>query len=337
MAVVAAVILMMPGTAQAEERPWREIPLPALWPEFQITEVAGVAPNEAWIAGFEGRGCVDLPPLPPWGAPSVCSQNAIVRKWNGTRWENKNPPGLWNLQVQDLEASSRTNVWLTGSEGSYLARWDGSRWTRVEPPSGCDYASQIHPVGADELWAVFIGPVFGDSCLARWKAGAWQVHTITGRSVHHVGSTGPGEIVIGTNTTDGNNIRATYRYTGSGWEPLPIPPSHPALLFTGHGARYYGTWNQQDLRKVTTAGTETILPPPSGAGSYLLDDLGRLWAQGNGVFYRYDGTAWQTISAGLTVPPLYDWTSLPGTQGVLWAIGATTTDDTRTHHILTNG
>src|SRR4051794_9505290 len=167
----------------------------------------------------------------------------------------------------------------------------GTRWSQVAAPPGCSYASQVHAVGGDELWAVYLAPNIGDSCVARWKAGTWQVHTITGRTVEHLGSPGPGEIVIGTVTTDGANTRATYRYTGSAWEPLPIPPDHPPLLLTGHGARYYGTWNQQDLRKVTTTGTETIPPPPSDAGSYLLDDLGRLWAHNADTLYRYDGTA----------------------------------------------
>src|SRR4051812_10341130 len=126
-AMVAAVILMMPGMAQAEERPWREVPLPTLWPEFGITHVAAAGPNETWIAGYEGIQCIPL----PWPRGNkLCSGNTIVRKWNGTQWENRNPLGLLIYAVNDLQASSPTNVWVTGGN-NYLARVEGSHWSQV--------------------------------------------------------------------------------------------------------------------------------------------------------------------------------------------------------------
>jgi hypothetical protein len=331
MAMVAAVILMMPGTAQAEERSWREVPLPTLWPKFGITQVAGAGPNEAWIAGYEGQQCIDV--WWPRGG-KVCSGNAIVRKWNGTRWENKNPLGLLAPFIIDLQASSPTNVWVVGAN-DFLLRWDGTRWSRAATPPGCSGVGQIHPVGADELWATFgSATTAGHTCVARWKAGTWQVHMFT-TWVHHIGSTGPGEIVIDALDTD-TKPQTTYRYTGSTWESLPIPPSHPDLKLTSPGARYYGTCCKEDLLKVTTAGTETIPAPPDGARYKLVDDLGRLWAHNDDTLYRYDGTAWQTVPTGLTLSPISDWTSAPNSQGALWAITGTI-DSNGPYHILTNG
>ena len=334
--VLTAATLLIPAVAaHADERRWLEVPLPSLWPEFQISELAGAGPNEAWIAGYEGKNCVSWS-VPGWGNPSVCSMNAIVRKWNGAAWENKNPPGLWNLQVEDLEASSRTNVWLTGQnlQGQYLARWDGTRWTQITAPPGCFYPRNLHPVGSDELWASFSGSAWGDSCVARWKAGTWQVHPFTARTIDFVGSPAPGEVHISTNTVEGLNTRATLRFTGSGWEPAPTPASHPALSLAGGGALYYRVWNRQDTLKVTTEGTETIPAAPDGASPFLLDDLGRLWASNaSPTLYRYDAPAWVPVPT--SAPFTSSVTSLPESNGVLWTLS--TTGSPPVHHTHTNG
>lgn len=323
----AALVAGLAAPAHAAERPWRLMDAPfGLWPQSGLTDVTALGPQDVWAAGFEGHGCVEVPIA--GGVPlRFCSSNAIVRKWNGSSWENRNPPGLWNMKVRDLGSSPSGDVWLSGEKdnGAYLARWDGSGWSRVTPPEPCESATnlQVAPVG-DAVWA-------SNGCLARWRNGTWTTYD-TDFYVHTIHPVSDTELWARGTDLPFRDVIA--RWDGGTWVEADVPEGYTYLLAAGPQGVLLGGPTKTELM-LGTGGTWTAIPkPPSSGGGYHVAEDGSLWSaddpDGPGArFYRFDGQTWQSTPmpalARTGIGDLdrggFDFTGIPGTNGAMVAVG----------------
>ncbi|MGW5415428.1 hypothetical protein [Actinomadura geliboluensis] len=327
-AAAALVAGLAAAPAHAGESPWRAADAPGgLWPESGLNEVAAVGARDVWAAGFEGLACVDWS-WPGMGAGSVCSFNAVVRHWNGTGWENRNPPGAWNLETTDLDASSPENVWLSGAKmgEGYLARWDGSRWTQIALPEECKTATYL------QLEAVDGGVWASNGCLARWENGTWTTYGNTIGFIHRTYA------VSDTELWASGSLLAPYRsgiarWDGDKWVPADdVPDGYTQLAVAGPGHVWVDGPGKTELMHLTAAGWSAAPKPPSAYLAYTLGEDGSLWTgtdprKPGAVFYRFDGEQWQTIpmpaqtGTGSRNRGGFDYTALPGTGNGMIAVG----------------
>lgn len=325
---VAALVAGLAAPAHAAERPWRTTDAPpGLWPESGLTDVTAPGPQDIWAAGFEGHSCVDWS-WPGMGAGSVRSSNAIVREWNGSSWLNRNPPGAWNLEIQDIDASAPGNVWLSGSKmgQGYLARWDGSRWTQVALPESCKTATYLQLEAVDGgVWAV-------NGCLARWRNGTWTTYDIDA-FIHRIHAVSDTEL-----WADGSRLGpygpAMARWDGSRWSEPDVPDGYTDLLTAGPSGVLLSGPGKTDLM-LRRDDTWTAIPkPPSAYLSYRIADDGSLWTgtdptKPGALFYRFDGDTWNSTpmpaqtGTGSRNRGGFDYTPVSTTPGAMVAAATT--------------
>ncbi|MFA1539064.1 hypothetical protein [Actinomadura monticuli] len=322
----AALVAGLAAPAQAAERPWRTTEAPSgLWPESGLTDVTALSPQEVWAAGFEGHSCVDWS-WPFMGAGSICSSNAIVRRWNGASWENRNPPGAWNLEIVDIDASSPENVWLSGGKADqgYLARWDGSRWTQIALPESCASAVYLRLEAVDDgVWA-------SNGCLARWRNGAWTAYDVDAY-VHRIDAVSDTELWAGGSRL-GPYRSAMLRWDGTEWSEPAVPDGYTDFLAAGPGGVLLSGPGKPELMFRRGGTWEAIPKPPSDYLGYRFGDDGSLWSgadpRGAGaLLYRFDGESWQSsplparTGTGSRNRGGFDFAPLPATGGGMVAVG----------------
>ncbi|MFB4309187.1 hypothetical protein [Actinomadura sp. GTD37] len=322
----AVLVAGLAAPAQAAERPWRTSGPPGgLWPESGLTEVTASGPQDIWAAGFEGHSCVDWS-WPGMGAGSVCSSNAVVRKWNGSSWENRNPPGVWNLEIQDIDASAPGNVWVSASKAgqAYLARWDGSAWTQIALPESCKTATYLQLEAVDGgVWAV-------NGCLARWRNGSWTTYDMDAY-LHRVHAVSDTDV-----WADGSGLGpfgpAIAHWDGAQWSDGDVPDGYNALLTAGPGGVLVSGQGKTELMLRGGGAWRAIPVPPSAYLGYRFGDDGSLWtgsdpAQPGALLYRFDGQAWQSspmpaqTGTGSRNRGGFDLGTVPGTNGGMVAVG----------------
>ncbi|WP_396447721.1 hypothetical protein [Actinomadura sp.] len=322
---VAVLLTGLAAPADAAERPWRTTePPPRLWPESGLTGVTAPGPQDIWAAGFEGHACVDWS-WPGFGAGTICSSNAIVRQWNGSSWQNRNPPGVWNLEPVDIDALPG-NVWLSGAKGGggYLAHWDGSRWSQIQLPEACESSHYIQVEAVDDgVWV-------SNGCLARWRNGTWTTYD-TGVFVHAVYTVSDTELWAAGSVL-GPFRPAIVRWDGDSWEVPDVPEGYTDLVTAGPGTVLLSGPGKDDLM-LRTGGAWTAIPkPPSAHIGYRVGDDGSLWTgsdptEPGAVFYRFDGETWQSTpmpaqtGTGSRNRGGFDLAPVSGTNGAMVAVG----------------
>ncbi|PKT71284.1 hypothetical protein CW362_19680 [Streptomyces populi] len=200
----------------------------------RLTDVAVLAADDVWAAGFDKSGAADPQllhydgkqwkhePLPdvlaPTDNPPVIDEigEGVLwmhpptdpagtganrwAQWDGTHWSTvpNPPPG----KVRLLDAADPDDIWALTDERTAL-HWDGTRWTTTRLPYR---TSDLTVAGPDDVWAV------------------------------GVRSTGPG-----TRLSDGGQYvqPASMHWDGTSWKPVktpqvrfadPVPPEAGASL-----------------------------------------------------------------------------------------------------------
>lgn len=218
---------------------------------------------------------------------------------NFGRVERVAPGGVTVVSYQpalrDVSMSSPTNAVVVGWN-MFLARWDGSKWTVDSPPAGMQVVRILQGVwtgGSANAWAVG-----NANTIIRWDGTAWiKVSEATGPialSDNYNAVTGVGNTVwiVGDNTILRCTVPATCVNESSGGSgalySIWSTADGSTKVAVGAGGRIIrsvsgGTW--QPMASPTTRALARV----SGSGP---NDI---WAVGDSVLLRYNGTQWTTI------------------------------------------
>ncbi|MGW5412998.1 hypothetical protein [Actinomadura geliboluensis] len=283
LSAVLGLSLLTPGTAHAAA--WHSVPLPFLWWQNRIEDIAAAGPGSVWIAGVQGY----IPGLPL----PVSYGNPVVRRWDGSGWKEY-PLNGWTGQGSIYEvAAAPGEVWVMG--GGYLARFDGAAFQKVAPPP---HVSDIE-AGAGGVYAT----AWSDGTAYKWNGSGWDPSPLppdalwTGDAYETVdppaaepvraAANGPSGLYALADLDPLDDIAArVWRRTAGGWSEVPVPAGLLARTITQ-------------------------------------DATGRLWAAG-GIsneysVYSLDGTTW-TKQYGPAISGVYQLVAVPGT-GTVWGRG----------------
>lgn len=215
------------------------------------------------------------------------------------RVERVTPGGVTVLSYQpamrDVSISSPTNAVAVGWN-MFLARWDGGKWTVDSPPPGMQTVRILQGAwtgGPANAWAVGNG-----NTILRWDGATWSkvsdIFSPVATQDNYNAVTGVGSTVwiVGDNTILRCTAPATCANEASG----------------GTGA-LYGIWSTTDgsTKVAVGAGGRIIRSVAGGAWQSMTSPTTRalarvsgsgpndIWAVGDSVLLRYDGTQWTNI------------------------------------------
>ena len=173
---------------QWDSHAWVRMAIPSPGDSTWLRGVVAVGPNEVWAVGemkVEGR----------------FSFRTFILRYDGTSWERvfaPNPGGRY-LSLQDVDATSPTQVWAVGHWGNQyplLLRWNGLEWEKARM-RGLDFKSDesfdsIDAVTPRDIWVVGNGR---DRSLALHRVGKrWirtRFHDVSGEPWLHGVAAGP--------------------------------------------------------------------------------------------------------------------------------------------------
>ncbi|MFA1537592.1 hypothetical protein [Actinomadura monticuli] len=342
-AVPAAAQVSSPAAAPARAATgeWRQVGLPFLWPSAGLIDVSAAGPSDVWVAGLQGAFCI--PQIASWGCYAKSDGNPVVRRWNGSGWQEYPLPG-WsgNGLMTAVGTAAPDDVWVSSlgyyEQEKYLAHFDGSAFTEIQPPMP-NTPYRVFS-GAAGTW---LSSGSGVSSLYRWTGGGWQDAEGTGlgyavdvraRTATDAWAVGRGE--------DGKAGAA--HWDGQSWQPVGYPADdhtlHRVLPISANdvwvsveNASYVTHWDGSAWSQVDL---------PSGVASVKLavDGSGTVWAGGyefvtvNGYSKRRPvllsrvGGTWRrtpvSMPWGADEMEVAALATVPGT-GALWLVGNSST------------
>ncbi|MFG2004998.1 hypothetical protein ACGFNU_38225 [Spirillospora sp. NPDC048911] len=281
--VALAIGLLTPGTAHAAA--WHPVPLPFLWWQNRILDIAASAPDNVWIGGLQGF----IPALP---LPASYG-NPVVRRWNGSSWKEY-PLNGWSGQGSIYQVAARPGeVWVTGDK--YFARFDGTAFQKVTPPPNI----RDIEAGASGVYAMS----YTDNTLYKWNGSGWDASPLvpnakwTGDRYETVDPPAAEPVIVAANGSSG-----LYAVTD-----LDLYDDIAPRLWHKTG----GDWSQVTLPAGLTIRTITQ------------DGTGRIWAAAEPsnqyTLHTFDGTTW-TKQFGPSRDGIEQLVAVPGT-GTVWGRG----------------
>ena len=342
-AVPAAAQVSSPAAApvRAADGDWRQVGLPFLWPNAGLIDVSATGPSDVWVAGLQGSFCI--PQIASWGCYAKSDGNPVVRRWNGSGWQEYPLPG-WsgNGPMTAVGTAAPDDVWVSSQgyyeQPKYLAHFDGSAFTRIQPPTPNTPFKVF--AGAAGTW---LSSGSGETALYRWTGGGWQFAEGTGLSyvVDLRARTATDAWAVGSRA-DGH--AALAHWDGRSWQPVDYPSDthtlHRVLPISANdvwvsvgGAAYVTHWNGSAWSQVDL---------PSGVTSVDLaaDGSGTVWAGGQEyvtvdgyskrrpVLLSYSGGTWQrtpvSMPWGADEMGIAELARVPGT-GALWLVANSST------------
>jgi hypothetical protein len=257
--------------------------------------------NRAWYR-FDGstwRYIVETQFVQPGGRPWADPRGgaAYVMSSFG-RLEQVTPQtvGVFSYQpaLRDAIMTSQTSAFVVGWN-MFLARWNGSSWTVDRPPVGTPTVRMLQGVwsdGPNNAWAV------GNSSTILRYDGKWSVvndnnRRVTGVSEDYNGVWGAGSDVwiAGSNgiTRCKGPSACAVEYQTSGLYGI-WGSSASNIFAVGAGGKIV-RFNGSSWAPMTSS-TSRLLVRLSGSSA---NDV---WAVGDSVVVRYDGTQWRDVSLG---------------------------------------
>lgn len=216
-----------------------------------LQSVTATAVNDAWAVGSAGSG-------------------PLVLHWDGHAWQAFPGPGVPDLDLVQVAASSPRNVWVLGEDtgGSdpvrSIYRWDGSGWHEMAGLPQFSYFARMLVLGPGDVWTT-TGSADGDE-LYHFNGSGWTGYPApSGIVVSDLAGTAPDDVwAVGwTYAFPGGDVQvaAAERWDGSRWTTVPLPH---------------------------------LRGPVSGIGMSAATDV---WLTGAGLLLHWNGRSWQTITA----------------------------------------
>jgi hypothetical protein len=308
-------------------------------PNGQFFQVAATAPNNAWAVGQQYFSPAKLGP--------------VAAQWNGSKWAVKTVTGAAGYGLEEVSASSASNVWVLGVTAKYalkLFHYDGRLWHPVSVPSSGisgnngiyndSYYSNLVALGPNDVW---LGTWGGCDYLGRcstniwhWNGSRWtndkigmivsNLAGVSDKDMWVAGYTGANAGVTGPGTLVG------YQWNGTKWVKGSLPAltgrTYPGIAMDAANDLWITTlnksmtasevlhWNGQHWQTIT--GPVSYGPTPDRHGGVWLG-IADHWTGGQWVNTFY-------LSKSLEIPggsggfgPVV---SVPGTAGSYWAPGS---------------
>jgi hypothetical protein len=269
----------------------------------------------------------------------------VAAHWNGVRWSPVTIPGSAGYTLNDVVASSASNVWVTAmrttSVSTTLFHYDGAHWHTMSPP---DYAGGLVVLGPDDVWMSGAAgcdyshnvPYNCTTNVWHWNGSRWSDHKVgaylyglTGssdRDLWGVTYTGVQQAFSGPGTL------TAYNWNGDKWLKAAIPSvrgdvQYQAGIAMDGSKSFWITamnvsdtaavilhWNNGKWQKFTGPGTFDA-PTPDGQGGVWLGTEDH-WT--GGTWVDTSAVAWpkSMTSAGIGGP-----VRIPGAPGSFWATG----------------
>ncbi|MEU8804317.1 hypothetical protein [Spirillospora sp. NPDC048819] len=346
LALLASVMTMAAPatTAHAADGEWRRVGLPFLWPSAGLGNISATGPSDVWVAGVQGAFCI--PQIASWGCSLESDGNPVVRRWNGSAWEEF-PLHGWsgNGPMETVAAAAPDDVWVSYSLSfiadppRYLARFDGTGFIEVDPPeAGTGFEVAANAAGT---WVMTHE---GEAPLYRRAGDGWQPVAGTGlsRVMDMAARTSTDAWAVGQGGPDGRS--AIAHWDGQIWQPVDFPYDGPALYDvlpvsatdvwaaetgTGRLVRWNGsTWSQVTLPD----GVEGVHLAVDGSGTVWAGGAERVVVDGyhrrRPVLLSYAGGTWQrtpvSMPWGANTMSISDLTTVPG-HGSIWLTANTST------------
>jgi hypothetical protein len=284
--LVSAVLglsVLTPGPAHAAA--WHSVPLPFLWWQNRVEDIAAAGPDSVWIGGVQGY----IPGLPL----PVSYGNPVVRRWDGSGWKEY-PLNGWTGQGSIHEvAAAPGEVWIQG--GAYMARFDGAAFQKVTPPPDVSALE----AGTSGVYAAS----WSDDKVYKWNGSGWDAASLPPQA-----------------RWTGNAYETVDPPAA---EPVGAASNGPSGLYALADADPYDDVPAHVWRK--TAGGWSEVPVPAGllARTIAQDSTGTLWVAGGTSsqysVYSFDGTTW-TKRYGPAIDGISQLVAVPGT-GTVWGLG----------------
>jgi len=236
--------------------------------------------------------------------------------WTGHSWRQVTIPAAKGFNPEELQASSPSNVWLTGSRGEGAQAtgaalvYNGSGWKVISTPWP---GGQLEVVSSTDVW-MLQGDVSGcgpghicTSTFDHWNGASWQAYSFP----DDLGLAGAGTRPWLVGTASGNaHQQVVYRWNGSSWQPHSAPgraaaqiiavASPGSRLWVAAEARNGGPWR---LYELTGAHWSKLSTPrsfaPYTAGWPVYDRHDGFW---DGQ-YHWTGTKWVNTTPGTPSQP----------------------------------
>ena len=276
-----------------------------------VQSVTATAAGDAWAVGSAGSG-------------------PLVLHWDGRAWQAFPGPGVPDLALVQVAASSPRDVWVLGEDtgGSdpvrSIYRWDGSGWRQMAGLPEFSYIAQMLVLGPDDVWVTTGSGGAGDE-LYHFNGTGWTGYPDQLAGVSVLAGTAPADVWAAGWVYGGpagrTQVAAAERWDGSRWTRVTLPRLASAVSGIGMssaadvwlgGAGFLLHWNGHSWRTLTAppgdGGDSTQVVPDGHGGAWLGADThwtGLVWVHENPP----DG---YSIDGGLA--------RVPGTSSY-WAVG----------------
>ncbi|HUN38266.1 MAG TPA: hypothetical protein VMU95_40260 [Trebonia sp.] len=275
-------------------------------------------------------------PASAWAVGSLSNDQSMAAHWNGRAWQTAHIPGASDFDLDQVAASSASNVWIFGQGIGVMNafRFDGSHWHTMalpalsNPPSLQD--SKAVAFGPNDVWIAMWGSCTAHSCSSQvwhWNGTTWTNHPV---SAAITGFTGISDNDLrAVATTSGKSVTA-YRWNGSHWSGMSIPKSTgltPSIAMDSDSDVWID-FNHTSCCSVTALhynghGWKTISSQwTNGPAALTLDGHGGVWL---GSFFHWTGSSWQrlqdNLDSGSYSGDYNQMVKVPGTSASYWNVG----------------
>jgi hypothetical protein len=128
--------------------------------------VAAITPSSAWAVGYAATGT---------------SFQALIVRWNGSRWTRVPSPSPAGSSLSAVTATSARNAWAVGSTGTgktLILHWNCTAWTQVPSPSPAPSPELlgVTATSANNAWAVGQTGTAGriKTLILHWNGATWK-------------------------------------------------------------------------------------------------------------------------------------------------------------------
>lgn len=262
---------------------WTQVPSPGIgnpdplgYADTVLSDVAAVAPGDAWIVGYSSF----------LGSPQT-----LAERWDGSSWSVVPSPVISGGSEFDAVAALNANdAWAVGTRAGGLpefqatsvtltAHWDGSTWTAVPSPNISNRSHRLEDVAviaSNDVWAVGYYRNWTElykTLILHWNGSSWSITPSPNF---------PGEnFLYGVSGTATNDVWAV----GEAWDGVT-------------SKQIFLHWNGSSWSQVTGPGGPTACV--GCTGDVLAMGPDDVWAVGSTIGH-WDGTQW-TLATNPEIP-----------------------------------